>query len=283
MLGPDGKLRGVLTLLNWGGGCFWIMDSYYLREWHLRWFEDNMMPGVTLRDISNGAGGFLLTGPRARNILHIVTDHDLAGLPLLSCAMMDLGLLRTRMARMSITGEMGYEINCGGLEHATLRRILLEAGKAHGLAEFGFGGGNSLRLEKSFGISSHEYRQGHTPGETGLDRFIVWTKTGFIGEAKARTERDGKPSKRILVTLEIEAGNADANGYEPVWRKGGLVGYVTSGNYGHTLKRSLALAMIERDVAAVGTALTTHIVGDECRAVVIAAWPYDPSSSAMRG
>ncbi len=283
ILGEDGRLKGDLTLLNWGDGSWWIMGSYYLREWHMRWFQDHMAEGVALRDISDIVTGFALAGPRSREILQKLTHQDVAALPLLGCTRMDLGLIRARVARMSITGELGYEINCGALEHATLRRILLEAGAEDGLTEFGFASGNALRLEKSFGVWSREFTQGYTPGQTGLDRFIDWDKKGFIGEATARAERDGNPSKQVLVTLEIDAKDADASGYEPIWQDGKLVGYVTSGGYGHTIGKSLALAMVDRAVATEGTVLSTHITGEERRATVIQASPYDPEGRAMRG
>lgn len=282
MLGHDGKLRGDLTVLNWGGGRYWIMGSYYLREWHMRWFGENMGDGVDLRDISDIVAGFSLAGPRSRDILQKLTHQDVAALPLLGCAEMDVGLLRCRVARVSITGELGYEINCGALEHATLRRILLEAGAEHGPVEFGFAAGNSLRLEKSYGIWSREFTQGYTPGATGLDRFIAWDKEDFIGADLARKERDGDLSGQVLATLEIDAADADASGYEPLWREGRLVGFVTSGGYGHTIGKSLAMAMVDREAAAEGTELSTHIVGQERRAVVIAPSPYDPAGVAMR-
>ena len=50
MLAPSGRLRGDLTVLNWGRGEWWIMGSYYLREWHMRWFSDLAEPGVTVED-----------------------------------------------------------------------------------------------------------------------------------------------------------------------------------------------------------------------------------------
>ena len=40
-LGHDGRLKGDLTLFNWGDGRWWIMGSYYLRSWHMRWFDDH--------------------------------------------------------------------------------------------------------------------------------------------------------------------------------------------------------------------------------------------------
>ncbi|RJG41708.1 FAD-dependent oxidoreductase [Mesorhizobium sp. DCY119] len=282
MLGHDGRLRGDLTVLNWGDGSHWIMGSYYLREWHMRWFEDNMGEGVSLCDISETVTGFALAGPRSREILQKLTHQDVGALSLLGCMQMDVGLLRTRVGRMSITGELGYEINCGAPEHATLRKLLLVAGEEFGLTEFGFASGNALRLEKSFGIWSREFTQRYTPGETGLDRFIAWDKDGFIGADAARAARDGPPSAQVLVTLAVDAVDADASGYEPVWHGSKLVGYVTSGGYGHTIGQSLALAMVDRAAATEGTVLSTHIVGEERRAVVIPASPYDPSGAAMR-
>ncbi|MFT5363504.1 MAG: dimethylglycine dehydrogenase, partial [Dinoroseobacter sp.] len=75
---------------------------------------------------------------------------------------------------------------------------------------------------------------------------------------------------------------ADASGYEPVWHQGNKVGFVTSGGYGHTVDKSLAMALVNRDVAAEGTDLTVHIVGVERPAKVIAPSPYDPAGKAMR-
>lgn len=280
MLGHDGRLKGDLTVLNWGDS-FWLMGSYYLREWHMRWFEDHMDEGVSLRDLSDQVTGFAIAGPKSREILQKLTHQDVGALPLLGCTVMDVGLLRTRVARMSITGELGYEINCSALEHATLRRLLMQAGVDLGLAEFGFASGNALRLEKSFGIWNREFTQGYTPGQTGLDRFIDWEKQGFIGEAAVRAARNA-PSEKVLVTLEVDAKDADCSGYEPIWADGALVGYVTSGGYGPCVGKSLAIAMVDRAHATEGTVLSTHIIGEECRAVVIAGSPYDSQGRAMR-
>ena len=82
--------------------------------------------------------------------------------------------------------------------------------------------------------------------------------------------------------LEIEATNADAQGFEPVWANGEIVGMTTSGGYGHRLKRSFALALVNPDFTAVGTALTVHVMGEERAAKVIEMSPYDPAGSRMR-
>ena len=170
-------------------------------------------------------------------------------------------------------GELGYEINCRALEHETLRRTLLEAGGDLGVKEFGYNALLSLRLEKSFGIWSAEFTQGYTPRMTGMDRWIAWDKGDFVGRAAALAERDGPSPSRQLVTLDIDAFDADASGYEPVWREGRKVGYVTSGGYGHTVGKSLAMALVAPECAAVGTELAVHVVGVERKARVIAPRP----------
>ena len=83
--------------------------------------------------------------------------------------------------------------------------------------------------------------------------------------------------------MEIDTTDADGSEYEPVWSNGDRVGYITSGEYGHVVGKSLALALVDREHEAVGTELTAHIVGEERPARIISDSPYDPSGSAMRG
>jgi dimethylglycine dehydrogenase len=283
MLSPTGRLKGDLTVLNWGDGSWWIMGSYYLRRWHMRWFNDHLEDGVHVRDLGEEMCGFALTGPNSRKVIEGLCHQDIGALPFMGCGDFDVGLLRTRIARMSVAGELGYEINCRYGDHIALRRMLLEAGAGTGLKEYGFNAMLSLRLEKSFGIWSAEFTQLYTPGETGMDRWIAWGKGDFIGREAAMAEKDGNRPARKLVTLEIDAADADASGYEPVWSAGKRVGFVTSGGYGHTVGKSLAMALLDTEFSEVGSDLSVHVVGAERGANVISPSPYDPAGKAMRG
>ena len=80
----------------------------------------------------------------------------------------------------------------------------------------------------------------------------------------------------------MDVDDADASGYEPIWHDGKRVGFVTSGAYGHTVQKSIAMALVDRDLAVPGTELTVHIVGIERQCRVIDASPYDPQGKAMR-
>src|SRR5262249_17446336 len=153
---------------------------------------------------------FSLSGPKSRELLARLADQDVsnAALPFMGCAIVDVGLIRAKVGRLSVAGELGYEINCSAAEHATLRRILLDAGRDLGVSEYGFVALNALRLEKSFGIWSAEFTQAYTSRMTGLDRWIAWDKGEFVGRAEALAEREGPPSSHALVTMAVDAADA---------------------------------------------------------------------------
>ena len=124
--------------------------------------------------------------------------------------------------------------------------------------------------------------QSYTPGMTGLDRWIAFDKGEFIGREAASKERERNTAPQRLVTLEIDSKDADASGYEPVWQNGKRVGFVTSGGYGHTVGKSLAMALVEPELVEPGTELSAHIVGVECGAKVVPPSPHDPEGKCMR-
>src|SRR5262249_48496337 len=107
MLSHSGRLMGDLSVLNWDDATYWLMGSYYLRQWHLRWFEGHLPPtGVTVRDISDSVVGFSINGPGSRELLVRVTSADVsnAAFGFLSCGEMDVGILRAKVARVSVAG-----------------------------------------------------------------------------------------------------------------------------------------------------------------------------------
>ena len=282
-LGEDGRLKGDLTLFNWGDGTWWIMGSYYLRRWHMRWFDDHMGADVQVKDLGDEMCGFSLSGPNARKVIEKLSDGPVGALPFMGCGTFDIGMLRCKVGRMSVTGELGYEIHCRMGDHITLRKTLLAAGADLNIKEIGFNAMMSLRLEKSYGVWSAEFTQGYTPGMTAMDRWIDFEKSGFVGRDAAIAECDSNGPAQVQVTLEVDADGADASGYEPIWdHQGKKVGFVTSGGYGHTLGKSFAMALVDAGSADIGTELSVHIVGVERAAKVIAPSPYDPAGKAMR-
>jgi dimethylglycine dehydrogenase len=285
MLSPSGKLMGDLTVTRVAPDRFWLVGSYYLQEWHLRWFRDHLpSSGVMLENLSESWLGFSLSGPRSREILARLTRQDVsdASLPFLGCRRLDIGLTQAVVARLSLTGELGYEINVPASQQRALWEALHEQGAPLGMRPIGMRAQDSLRLEKGYGVWSLEFAQSYTPAMSGLDRFIAFDKGKFIGRDAALAERAAGPSQR-LVLLAIDALDADVTGFEPVSAGTRKVGFVTSGAYGHHVGQSLGLAYIDRPIADKPVPLTVHVVGEPRAARILAEPPYDPQGLKLRG
>ncbi len=284
MLGHGGKLMGDLTVSRLAEDRFWLIGSYYLQEWHGRWFRESLPGhGVSFRNLSDTWTGFALSGPLAREIVQPLVEGDLsnAAFPFMRCAQFDVGLARAVVARLSLTGELGYEIYVPAAEQRALYHALMASGQERGLRNIGNRALDSLRLEKSYGIWSTEFTQANTPGQCGLDRHVAFDKGDFIGREGALRERES-PAPRVLVTLAIDATDADASGFEPVKCEGRLVGYTTSGACGHHVGQSLALAYVDRDVVREAPALTVDVVGESRAAHVLRQAAWDPKGERIR-
>jgi dimethylglycine dehydrogenase len=300
MLGHGGKLMGDLTVSRLAVDRFWLIGSYYLQEWHGRWFRDLLPPqGVEFKNLSDSWTGFALSGPRARDIVQPLVARDLsnAAFPFMSCGEMQIAArtpLTAVVARLSLTGELGYELYVPAASQPALLEALMSTGRTLGLRHIGNRALDSLRLEKSYGIWSTEFTQSTTPGMCGLDRHVAFDKGDFIGREGALRERE-TPSSRVLVTLAIDATDADASGFEPVKLDDRLVGYTTSGAYGHHVGQSLALAYVDRDVvrdlAAIDSggashggaaALTIDVIGETRAARLLTAPVFDPKGVRIR-
>jgi len=209
--------------------------------------------------------------------------EDLSGsaFPFLSFARMDVGMVPALVGRISFTGELGYEIWVTSEYQRALYELLMGAGRERGLKLFGGRALNTLRIEKSFGTWAREYRPIYGPYEAGLGRFVDLRKDDFVGRAAALEERDSGGKLR-LATFSVDAGQADAMGDEPIWHDGRVVGWVTSGAYGHSVGRSLALGYIPKELAAEDSGFEIEIIGERRVAQRAAAAVVDPEGRRMR-
>ncbi len=81
----------------------------------------------------------------------------------------------------------------------------------------------------------------------------------------------------------MEAADADVQGYEPVWIDGEVKGFCTSGGYSHHAGKSIALALIPRELAEDGLTAEIEILGEMRAATLISEPLFDPDGSGMRG
>ena len=99
--------------------------------------------------------------------------------------------------------------------------------------------------------------------------------------AAALEEKESGGALR-LVTFSVDAADADAIGDEPIWHEGRVIGWVTSGGYGHRVQRSLALGYIPVALDSAGDGFEIEIIGERRRARPASAALLDPSGSRMR-
>lgn len=290
MLNHRGHLMGDLTVSRLGGERFWITGSYYLQEWHQRWFADHLPTDGTVQitNLCDDWCGFSLSGPRSREILQPLVDLDLshAAVPFLSVREAQVAGAAAVLGRISLTGELGYEVTVPAAQQRALLAALREAGEPLGMRLIGDRAIDSLRLEKAYGIWSAEFTQAYTPAMSGLDRFVAFDKPAFIGREAVVAARATTPERRLAL-LAVDALDADASGDEGVWHEGELVGFTTSGAYGHHVRQSLVLAYVDSalvDAAGAPSAaeLTVDVVGEPRPAHVLVEPPYDPTGSRLR-
>jgi len=115
-----------------------------------------------------------------------------------------------------------------------------------------------------------------------LGRFVAFDKGEFIGREAALAEKTGGGTLR-LATFIVDAGDADALGDEPIWHDGKVVGWVTSGAYGHRVGRSIALGYIPKELAEAGSGFEIELIGERRAALRQDRAPFDPQGLRMRG
>ncbi len=283
MLSPAGRLLGDFTISCLSAEAFQLTASYGAQAMHMRWFQQNEAEAVHIENISDRLTGFQIAGPKARDVLLTCSRGGIDDMRFMDLRHADVGMVDCLIQRVSYTGDLGYEIYCDPMEQRALWDALWDAGQPHGMRPFGMRAMMSLRLDKFFGSWGAEYSPDYTPGETGMDRFIQWSKdTDFIGRKAAEAERSAGAARK-LVAFEVEATDADAHGYEPVWLGGEVRGFVTSGGYSHHAEKSIALGLIPRDMAVAGRAAQIEILGQMCDATLITEPLFDAGGARMRG
>ncbi len=285
MLNDRGRLIGDFTIARLAGDDFCLFGSGIAEDYHMRWFQAHLPDsGVSLRALGTDLVGLQIAGPGARDLLARVADEEVGNDVFRFMAMrpMGIGMIPALVGRISFTGDLGYEIWVTPDYLRALYDLLTEQGADLGLRPFGGRALNSLRLEKSWGSWAREYRPIYTPWEAGLDRFIAPDKPDFIGRDALLKARDAGP-ERQLVTLVVDADDADVIGDEPIFRDDNVVGWVTSGGYAHHVGRSVAMGYIESGALDAEADYGVEIIGD-VRAARIQPEPlFDPKAERMRG
>ncbi len=284
MLNERGRLIGDFTLCRAAERRVLLVGTYAAEKYYLRWFESTQPgAGVEIRPCAMEYAGLSIAGPHSRALLQQLVDEDLsnAAFPFMSFRPMDVGMIPALVGRVSFTGDLGYEIWVTADYQRVLYDRLMDAGRKYELRPFGGRALNAMRLEKSFGTWAREYRPIYGPYEAGLGRFVDLSKGEFVGRGPAEREKK-EGGARSLITLEVQAKDADASGDEPIYHEDEVVGWVTSGGYGHSVGRSIALGYVQAERAKATGGFAVEIIGERRSAVRLTQAPFDPSGARMR-
>ena len=249
------------------------------------WFHDHLdNEEVEIEDLTDTRAGLAVSGPNAREIVQAVSESSLNNreFSFLAVQEMQVGGCNALVGRISLTGEPGYELYLRPEDLVPVYGKLKSAAQDMGdeLRTYGIYALLSLRLEKSYGIWSREFSPDYTPVACGLDAFVDYDKPGFVGRNAALRDRDAGPAQK-LVTLEIDTEKTEAGGFEPLWVGDKVAGYTTSGGYGHTTGKSLAMGYLYNDHME-QKELEVSILGEHRRALVLDAPAYDPDGVKLR-
>jgi dimethylglycine dehydrogenase len=287
MLNPRGRLIGDFTIACAAPGRYLMWGSSQAQLYHMRWFEAELPAdgSVRLRRFDMGLVGLSIAGPRSRELLSRLTDEDVSatGLRFMDHRAMDIASCPAMINRVTYSGDLGYEIWVAPEYQRRLYERICAAGADLGLVHFGMRALLCLRLEKNFPTWYRELRPIYGAFEAGLDRFVDLSKPDFIGRAAALAEK-ASGGKLRRVSFAVDALDADVLGDEPIWRDGAVIGWATSGGYGHFVERSLAQGYVPAALAtdARAGAFEIEILGDRRPATILTEAPFDPTGSRMR-
>lgn len=163
----------------------------------------------------------------------------------------------------------------------------MEAGKEFDLGHTGMRAMEVLRVEKSYRMWGTDLNREYSALEAGLDRFLRLNKGDFTGrDALVRQQQDGVPQRFVTLETFPEARDerpiADCRGNEPLYADGEMIGRCTAGAYGHNVGKSLAMAYVKPEHAALGSELEVEILGERFAAKVIEESPWDPQNERLR-
>lgn len=290
-LNDRGGIEADLTITRLSNDVFLVITSGATETRDFYWLKQHIPPNANciLTNVTSGMGVLSIMGPLARDLLQSLTSADMSNkaFPFATSREIELGYAVVRASRITFVGELGWELYVPTEFMVGVYDEIVAAGKSFGLKHAGYHALNSLRIEKGYRHWSHDITDEDTPLEAGLGFAVKFAKPGgFIGlEALLRQKQVGITRRLLQFRLTDPLPLLYHN--EPIWRDNEIVGFVTSGAYGHTLGGSIGLGYVAIES---GTVLNAALDGNfeievACERVQAEASLrplYDPTNERIR-
>ncbi|HIB68725.1 MAG TPA: glycine cleavage system aminomethyltransferase GcvT [Phycisphaerales bacterium] len=244
----------------------WIVANASNRSAVVSWLEKHAEGmDVALDDRTEEIALVAVQGPAAEAILQPHVDGlDLSTVDFYTAQWGTVGGQRMLISRTGYTGEDGFELYVENSHAGATWDLLLQGDEA--LVPVGLAARDTLRLESGFALYGNELSLERSPYDVTL-AWITKLDKEPAPLAKPALEKAKESATTCLVGLTMEGRGVPRAGY-PVHQNGTPVGFVSSGTFSPSLKKGVALAIVERSARAAGTELEIIVRGKPQAALV---------------
>ena len=247
MLNERGGTEADVTVTRIAPDCFYIVDAAATQTKTFSYIQSHIAADeyAFLTDVTSAYAVLGVMGPNARRLLSSLTDADLSNqaFPFASAQEIDFADASLRAIRITYVGELGWELHIPTEFALSVYDALTQAGHALSLQHCGYHALNSLRIEKGYRHWGHDVTDEETPLEAGLGFAVRLNKDHFLGR-EVLLEQKHTGVKKRLVQFALEDPGALLYHNEPIWRDNEIVGFITSGMFGHTLGAAIGLGYV---------------------------------------
>ena len=293
-LNERGGIEAELTVTRLAENEFLVVSGAGVTRRDLFWLERHIDADAhaIVVDVTGQWAVFGVMGPKSRDVVGTVTGEDLSSeaFPFGAVRDVEIGCAVGRAARVSYVGELGWELYAPADQARHAFDRIMAVGDEHGLRLAGMHALDSGRIEKKFVHFGHDVADVDTPVEAGMRWVCRMDKPApFIGhDAIARQLDSNRPLSKRLLQFLLADPEPLLFGHEPVLRDGEAVGYLTSGNYGHTLGGGVGLGYakhedgVNREWVESGS-WEILVEGERVPATASMRALYDPGGKRARG
>ncbi len=305
---PIGKARYGLMLREDGflfdDGTTWRLDeNHYLMTTttakagpvmeHMEYHLDVVWPElkVSLVSVTDQWAGIALAGPNSRKVLEACvsgTDMSDKAFPFMGVRDGEITDIPIKIARLSFSGEMAFEVFCGAMHGQALWDALMDAGKAFDITPYGLEALSTLRIEKGH-VAGPELNGRTNANDLGLGG-MVSTKKPFIGSVLVHREALNETGRKQLVGLRSLDGQKILGGSHIVAsadqaQPGESLGHTTSACFSPELNCYISLGLLKDGRARIGEKLhvTSPVRGTHGAVEVVSPHMVDPDGRRMHG
>jgi glycine cleavage system T protein len=242
---------------------------------------------VVITDVTAGEGVLAVMGPNARKLLQAVSPADFSNdvNPFGTAQEIEIGMGQARVHRVTYVGELGWEVYVSADMAGHVFETLFEAGQDMDLKLCGMHMMDTCRIEKGFRHFGHDITCEDHVLEAGLGFAVKTDKPAFIGRDAVLRKKDEGLNTR-LVQFRLTDPEPLLYHNEPIVRDGTIVGYLSSGGYGHHLGGAMGLGYVPCQGQTAAEVLASDyeidVAGTRVKAEASLRPMYDPKSERVK-